>query len=194
MSWEDNIKNRIQITTGDGQVWEPLTLLSTNTASFEFNVSEFEFPEIEGTKVDRRLRKGVRYPLELFFQGAECITEGHIKLIEEKTKEVTKDDDSDKDNDSDKTLLFSVVISDKTIEVFSEENLNKKQVIQALKEKEIEFDQTKNKTVLFENCSDMTLDNYINIVETNDLKYLVKSFTIFIFQPLVKNFIISSSS
>jgi len=31
------------------------------------------------------------------------------------------------------------------------------------------------KTVLFEDCSDMILDNYIKIVETNDLKYLVKS-------------------
>lgn len=76
MSWEDNLANRIQITTGDGQVWEPLSTVQTNTASFEYNVSEFEFPEIAGTKVDRRLRKGVRYPMELFFQGANCIIEG----------------------------------------------------------------------------------------------------------------------
>lgn len=76
MSWEENIVNRIQITTGDGQVWEPLTMIQNNTASFEFNISEFEFPEVAGTKVDKRLRKGVRYPLELYFQGPDCIVEG----------------------------------------------------------------------------------------------------------------------
>lgn len=76
MSWEDNINNRIRITTGDGKVYEPLTMLSDNVGSFEFNVSEFEFPEISGTKVDKRLRKGVRYPLVLYFQGENCIIDG----------------------------------------------------------------------------------------------------------------------
>lgn len=76
MSWEDNIKNRIRITTGDGKVYEPLTMLSDNVGSFEFNVSEFEFPEISGTKVDKRLRKGIRYPLVLYFQGENCIVDG----------------------------------------------------------------------------------------------------------------------
>lgn len=76
MSWEDNINNRIRITTGDGKVYEPLTMLSDNVGSFEFNVSEFEFPEISGTKVDKRLRKGVRYPLILYFQGEDCIIDG----------------------------------------------------------------------------------------------------------------------
>ena len=76
MSWEENIKNKISITTGDGAVYEPLTKIDSNTASFDFNVSEFEFPEIEGTKVDRRLRKGVRYPMELIFHGADCIDIG----------------------------------------------------------------------------------------------------------------------
>lgn len=76
MSWEDAIKNRIQITTGDGAVYEPLTTIESFTASFDFNISEFEFPEISGTKVDKRLRKGVRYPLELYFQGADCIEQG----------------------------------------------------------------------------------------------------------------------
>lgn len=76
MSWTEAIKNGVQITTGDGVTYYPLTRIESFTGSFEFNISEFEFPEIEGTKVDRRLRKGVRYPLELFFQGDNCIQQG----------------------------------------------------------------------------------------------------------------------
>jgi hypothetical protein len=76
MSWTDAIQQRVQITTGGGQVFEPLTMITSFTSSFDFNISEFEFPEIEGTKVDRRLRKGVRYPMELFFQGEDAIEQG----------------------------------------------------------------------------------------------------------------------
>lgn len=76
MSWENNIQNRVRITTGDGQTWQPLTKIDSFTGSFEFNVAEFEFPEIAGTKVDRRLRKGVRYPMEFYFQGSDCIEVG----------------------------------------------------------------------------------------------------------------------
>jgi prophage DNA circulation protein len=76
MSWTDAIQQRVQITTGGGQVFEPLTMITSFTSSFDFNISEFEFPEIEGTKVDRRLRKGVRYPMELFFQGDDAIEQG----------------------------------------------------------------------------------------------------------------------
>lgn len=73
MSWEEQINAVMKITTGDGKTYEVLHLPSSNTGSFEFNVSEFEFPEIEGTKVDRRLAKGVRYPLEFYFQGSDNI-------------------------------------------------------------------------------------------------------------------------
>lgn len=76
MAWEEAIKNRIQITTGDGEVYEPLMMVSSFTASFEFNISVFEFPGISGSKVDKRLRKGVRYPLEMYFQGSDCIEQG----------------------------------------------------------------------------------------------------------------------
>lgn len=76
MSWEEKIKNRIKITTGDGQFYEPLMKAESFTGSFEFNVTEFEFPEIIGTKVDKRLRKGVRYPMDLYFQGETCIEQG----------------------------------------------------------------------------------------------------------------------
>lgn len=76
MAWVEDIQNNLQITTGDGQVYEPLIKIDSFTARFEFNISEFDFPEISGTKVDKRLRKGVRYPMEFFFQGENCIDQG----------------------------------------------------------------------------------------------------------------------
>jgi prophage DNA circulation protein len=73
MSYQDKIKNNIRITTGDGKIYEPLSLVTSNTKSFEYNISEFNFPEVAGTKVDRRLHKGTRYPLEFYFQGDDNI-------------------------------------------------------------------------------------------------------------------------
>jgi hypothetical protein len=37
------------------------------------------------------------------------------------------------------------------------------------------YTKTRNKTILYEDCSDTTLDVYLNIIKHNDLKYLVKS-------------------
>jgi len=69
MSWQEKIKSKMQITTGDGKLYEVLYKLETVKGSFDFNISEFHFPEVSGTKIDRRLRKGSRYPLEFYFQG-----------------------------------------------------------------------------------------------------------------------------
>lgn len=69
MSWVEKIKSGIIITTGDGKVYTPLYVI--NTKSFDFNIAEFEFPEIEGTLVKRSKAKGRRYPLELVFQGED---------------------------------------------------------------------------------------------------------------------------
>jgi hypothetical protein len=41
----------------------------------EYNLSEFNFPNVEGTFVDRRLRKGSRYALNILFQGANHLNE-----------------------------------------------------------------------------------------------------------------------
>jgi len=73
MSWVEKIKSKMQITTGDGKLYDVLYKLDTVKGSYDFNISEFHFPEVDGTKVDRRLRKGKRYPLEFYFQG-----ENHI--------------------------------------------------------------------------------------------------------------------
>ncbi len=75
MSWEENLATGLQITTGDGKVYKPLVKTEAHKASFDFNISEFHYPEVAGTHVDRRLRKGVRYPLEFYFHGADNIDE-----------------------------------------------------------------------------------------------------------------------
>jgi len=86
MSWEEQLQARMKITTGDGKVYEPFYQLSSNQGSFDFNISEFEFPEVSGTKVDRRLPKGTRYPLEFFFQGADNIDQ--FKAFSTSSKDV----------------------------------------------------------------------------------------------------------
>jgi hypothetical protein len=73
MSWIETIQEGIIIITGDGREWRPLWVLTGS--SIDFNVSEFEFPEISGTLVKRKKPKGSRIPLEIVFQGDNYIEE-----------------------------------------------------------------------------------------------------------------------
>lgn len=67
MSWQETIQRGIIITTGDGRRWEPLYIMTP--LSYGFNIAEYNFPYIEGTKVDRFEAQGVRFELDLIFQG-----------------------------------------------------------------------------------------------------------------------------
>lgn len=67
MSWINKIQTNIQITTGDGRVYNPLYFLAPKTV--EYNVSEFNFPNVEGTLVIRGTPKGAKHKLEIIFQG-----------------------------------------------------------------------------------------------------------------------------
>lgn len=69
MSWLDNIKEGIIITTGDGQIHTPDYVIQERTT--EFNISEFEYPNIEGTDVNRGTAKGTRHNLDIIFQGED---------------------------------------------------------------------------------------------------------------------------
>jgi hypothetical protein len=71
MSWLDKIQSDFIITTGDGKQFKVLWMNATKQV--EYNVAEFEFPNLEGTLVWRGKPKGRRYNLEIFFQG-----ENHI--------------------------------------------------------------------------------------------------------------------
>lgn len=69
MSWLDKITTDLVIETGDGQKYKPLWLNAGK--QIEYNVAEFEFPEVSGTLVRRKRPKGARYSLEIYFQGAD---------------------------------------------------------------------------------------------------------------------------
>lgn len=69
MSWQESIQNGIIIRTGDGKEWRPL--YRYNSKVLEFNVSEFDFPNIDGTKVDRREARGRKFELDIIFQGED---------------------------------------------------------------------------------------------------------------------------
>lgn len=67
MSWLDRIQNNFTITTGDGKVYTPNWISATK--DLEWNVSEFDFPSIDGTLVSKKKKRGNRYNTELYFQG-----------------------------------------------------------------------------------------------------------------------------
>jgi hypothetical protein len=69
MSWLDLVKRDLIITTGDGKKYTPSYLNARRGK--DFNVAEFEFSELDGTLVKKSRPKGTRYPLELYFIGAD---------------------------------------------------------------------------------------------------------------------------
>jgi hypothetical protein len=71
MSWVERIKNKMIITCGDGSEFRPEWLKAVR--SRDYNVSEFNFPEVDGTLVIRQRPKGTKYGLEIYFQGDDNI-------------------------------------------------------------------------------------------------------------------------
>lgn len=67
MSWIDQIQSDLVIRTGDGKEYKPNWLNAVR--SVDYNVSEFDFPNLEGTLVSRGKPRGTRFELTLFFQG-----------------------------------------------------------------------------------------------------------------------------
>jgi hypothetical protein len=73
MSWIELSTQKMVIVTGDGRSYEPLWK-PTNEVT-EFNVSQFEFPGVEGSIVSRGTPKGRKFPLELAFVGPDHLDE-----------------------------------------------------------------------------------------------------------------------
>lgn len=67
MSWIERVKTGYTIRTGDGATYTPKWLNPNKSQSF--NISQFNFPNVSGTLVDRRRPKGEVYSLELYFDG-----------------------------------------------------------------------------------------------------------------------------
>jgi len=74
MTWLQLVQTDYIITTGDGAKFTP-KWLNAQTAK-QYNYTEFLFVGVQGSFVNRQLPKGARYPIEIYFDGADCITEG----------------------------------------------------------------------------------------------------------------------
>jgi hypothetical protein len=80
MSWISKIKDDFIIKTGDGIEYKFL-LWKNASRSQEYNLAEFEFPEIDGTLGKRSRPKGMRYPIELYFQGEDNLDQAEAFRI-----------------------------------------------------------------------------------------------------------------
>lgn len=69
MSWLDKIDTGLTIKTGDGEEFKPLWLNATK--SREFNVSRFDFVNVQGTLVKRSEPRGREYSIEIYFTGED---------------------------------------------------------------------------------------------------------------------------
>lgn len=73
MSWIEQIQNDLIIRTGDGKGYQPEYI--NPVKDIEYNVTEYDFPEVEGTLVKRKKVRGTKYTLNLFFTG-----ENHLDI------------------------------------------------------------------------------------------------------------------
>lgn len=72
MSWIDRLTNiKFKITTGDGKVFTPLWV--NGESSIEFNTKKYEFINVPGSMIDRKLPKATAYPLVFYFQGDDNV-------------------------------------------------------------------------------------------------------------------------
>lgn len=71
MSWKERIERSISITTGDGKIYSPLYKIGSR--NIDYNVAQFEFPNIGGTLVKRSEYKGTKFSLELYFEGEDNV-------------------------------------------------------------------------------------------------------------------------
>jgi len=72
MSWKERLENiKFSIKTGDGKMYFPLW--KTAEKSKDFNVSKYDFINVEGSFVDRKKAQGSKFPLVFFFQGDDNI-------------------------------------------------------------------------------------------------------------------------
>jgi hypothetical protein len=76
MSWIDNVSKKTEIFMGDGKLYRPSSVKTTETQ--EFNISTFDFKNVSGSLVKRQEPKGRVYKIEIIFQG-----ENHLETVEE---------------------------------------------------------------------------------------------------------------
>lgn len=75
MSWLENIKTALVIETGDGNKFTPSWLNASKAT--EYNIAEFDFPNIPGTLVKRSKPRGRKYNLEIYFKGDDHLEQSN---------------------------------------------------------------------------------------------------------------------
>src|SRR6478609_3051609 len=71
MSWVDKINTGFSIKTADGKSYTVDWMNATK--KIEYFISEFNFPNLAGSLVNRGKPKGARYDIEIYFQGENNI-------------------------------------------------------------------------------------------------------------------------
>lgn len=72
MNWVEELnRTKLTIVTGDGKTYSPLWSLAPK--KYGFNIAEFEFDKIRGTRVERGESKGNTYDLVIAFQGDDHV-------------------------------------------------------------------------------------------------------------------------
>lgn len=74
MTWQDRTQGNIKLTSPGGSVFE--ALWSGNSRGFEKKLGLFEYPKVRGTGIQDLDNAGTRYPLTIFFEGADNDLEG----------------------------------------------------------------------------------------------------------------------
>ena len=76
MSWKDRLDNiDFTITTGDGKVFKPLW--KSGEKSKDFNITKYDFIDVDGSLIDRKRPQSNAYPLVFWFQGDDNIEQSN---------------------------------------------------------------------------------------------------------------------
>lgn len=68
MSWKNNVQDTFVIKTGDGRTYTPLWK-NDSTKEIDFNIAQFDFPKVQGSKIDRGTPMARKFSLHIYFQG-----------------------------------------------------------------------------------------------------------------------------
>ena len=71
MSWKDKVGNELIVTTGDKKTFRPISI--NHSKSYDWNSTQFDFVDIDGSLIKRRKRKARKFPIEWYFEGENNI-------------------------------------------------------------------------------------------------------------------------
>jgi hypothetical protein len=69
MSWVEKLQDTLTIVCGDGKTYSPYW--SVLPYSVDYNIAEFDFPNLENTLIYRGTPRSRRFSMEIFFQGVD---------------------------------------------------------------------------------------------------------------------------